>query len=313
MNTEEFPVNSVKELCNVGLNSPEIEQKNVEKSEKSLEGLEEIVPKQESVLRDFFHESKTEAAKVVVKVEQGKNGLQCQLCDKVVQSHGHLKEHISSIHSINGMIKCTHCPRTFKYLWILKRHLVTHPEEKPMPCSICQTTFRNADDLKNHFKGHFVPKCYSCSDCDIKFQDKKKFKIHIQEVHTRNKSQAMKDNEKDPYTCAQCGKITWEFDFYQKHLATHSNKRPFKCTICSQSYKHSDSFKRHIGVHCKQKLFTCKVCSVYFAKKDLLVIHMKIHEKTIKCPYCDMAYSKKGYLEWHLETIHKGLPGSIAK
>lgn len=127
------------------------------------------------------------------------------------------------------------------------------------------------------------------------------------------KSQAGKDNEKDFYTCPQCGRFTWEFNFYQKHLSTHSNIYPFKCSICSQSFKHADSFQRHVGVHSKQKLFICKVCKAYFSKNDFLVAHMKTHEKTIKCPYCDMAYSKKGYLEWHLETIHKGLPGIIEK
>lgn len=172
---EEFPVNRANDDCAEGHNFPEIEQENTEKSEG--------VPKQESVLRDFFHE--TEPAKVAVDVEDRKKGTQCQLCKKVVQSRGQLKEHISSVHSINGRIKCTHCSRTFKYLWKVKRHVLTHSEEKLMPCSICQKIFRNADDLKNHLKEHFVPKCYSCSDCDAKFQDKKKFKIHIQEVHTR--------------------------------------------------------------------------------------------------------------------------------
>ena len=50
-----------------------------------------------------------------------------------------------------------------------------------------------------------------------------------------------------------------------------------------------------------------------YLKKHLLVVHeaesflLSVHEpkKALKCKYCDSGFSKKQYLNWHIESVHK--------
>ncbi|CAL4110525.1 unnamed protein product, partial [Meganyctiphanes norvegica] len=51
----------------------------------------------------------------------------------------------------------------------LKRHLKTHPEEKPYQCSLCNRTSSQNYTLKKHLKSHTGDKLYQCSHCDKTF------------------------------------------------------------------------------------------------------------------------------------------------
>ena len=62
-------------------------------------------------------------------------------------SQGSLKSLTSS-----KMHKCPYCPTEFTRQHRLKRHLLTHAQEKPYACETCQARFRRLHDLKRHVK-----------------------------------------------------------------------------------------------------------------------------------------------------------------
>eukprot|EP01084_Bolivina_argentea_P040777 75280_1 len=96
-------------------------------------------------------------------------------CTSVFNHKSKLERHIASTHSNDRPFKCNFdnkCTKTYKRKDHLKRHLLSHKNEKLYGCnySNCSLRFNQNYHLKRHIKCVHGPPQYNCKYCHQKFQ-----------------------------------------------------------------------------------------------------------------------------------------------
>ncbi|NXP83380.1 MAZ protein, partial [Ramphastos sulfuratus] len=66
---------------------------------------------------------------------------------------------------------CEACGKAFRDVYHLKRHQLSHSDEKPHQCPVCQQRFKRKDRMAYHLRGHqgALAKPYVCSHCAKSF------------------------------------------------------------------------------------------------------------------------------------------------
>ncbi|NWZ30081.1 MAZ protein, partial [Asarcornis scutulata] len=66
---------------------------------------------------------------------------------------------------------CEMCGKAFRDVYHLKRHKLSHSDEKPFQCPVCQQRFKRKDRMSYHVRCHegAVHKPYVCSHCGKSF------------------------------------------------------------------------------------------------------------------------------------------------
>ena len=74
---------------------------------------------------------------------------------------------------------CHICCKTFRDASTLKRHLLTHSDERPYKCTECDKAFRRKDHLQEHVIVHKLVRPFSCQTCGKSFSRKNGLKTHM--------------------------------------------------------------------------------------------------------------------------------------
>ncbi|XP_028414748.1 zinc finger protein 184-like [Dendronephthya gigantea] len=74
---------------------------------------------------------------------------------------------------------CHICFKTFRDASTLKRHLLTHSDERPYKCTECDKAFRRKDHLQEHVIVHKLIRPFSCQTCGKSFSRKNGLKTHM--------------------------------------------------------------------------------------------------------------------------------------
>ena len=74
---------------------------------------------------------------------------------------------------------CQICFKTFRDASTLKRHLLTHSDERPYKCSECDKAFRRKDHLQEHIIVHKLVRPFTCQTCGKSFSRKNGLKTHM--------------------------------------------------------------------------------------------------------------------------------------
>jgi KRAB domain-containing zinc finger protein len=74
---------------------------------------------------------------------------------------------------------CQLCFKTFRDASTLKRHLLTHSDERPYKCTECDKAFRRKDHLQEHVIVHKLVRPFSCQTCGKSFSRKNGLKTHM--------------------------------------------------------------------------------------------------------------------------------------
>ena len=92
---------------------------------------------------------------------------------------------------------CLECPKKFKRVSGLNRHMSTHTSKKLHTCTECNKKFSQSGDLKQHMVIHTGERPYTYTACSKRSQSGS-LKIHMR-IHSGEK----------PYSCQECSKASF--------------------------------------------------------------------------------------------------------
>ncbi|XP_068112227.1 histone-lysine N-methyltransferase PRDM9-like isoform X2 [Hyperolius riggenbachi] len=113
--------------------------------------------------------------------------------------------------------------------------------------------------------------------------------------------------EKEPFSCAECGKCFFFSSDLLKHYQEHQRIRPFFCTECGKSYTQKSHLVNHQRLHTGMNTFPCTECGRCFTLKSKLISHIRSHtgEKPFSCSVCGRCFAQKATLDNH-QNVHTG-------
>lgn len=202
-----------------------------------------------------------------------------------------------------GKFRCNMCEKIFKSPYHVRRHYLSHTQEKAFQCTMCEMRFNRSDHLKNHMTKHNPIKPYLCEFCDASYGRADHLKRH-REVHHLNDPNVASQIKGE--VCEYCNKSYSSKSYLQKHLLKHTQKC-WKCKLCSVVFETDEALKEHAKTHSKDKPFLCSECGLCFPRKNYLIIHMRRHngERPYKCQYCEKGFPRSTDLKAH-EKCHTG-------
>ncbi|XP_069680857.1 zinc finger protein OZF-like isoform X6 [Periplaneta americana] len=215
---------------------------------------------------------------------------QCDFCNKVLRSKGHLKKHVHT-HMNTKPFKCDVCGKGFTYKHYVKIHRRKHTGEKPFKCHVCGESFSVSQRLKYHLRIHTDEWPFRCEICGKGLPNLDSLSIHVGS-HTGEKH----------FKCSICGKALGSVGTLKKHMDAHAGKYYFICDVCGISLSSRHAFNNHVRRHNGERPFECDICGKSFSVLQGFKEHLRTHtgEKPFKCDTCGKAFTRKQYLKQHL-------------
>ncbi|XP_057321577.1 zinc finger protein 624-like [Microplitis mediator] len=174
---------------------------------------------------------------------------ECNICHNKFKRVDNLKNHLGThivkytarqsseippkelprIHTAKDPITCDICKKTFGALFLLRRHMISHSEERPYECNICHNKFKRVDYLRTHLGTH-IDKYTTRQSCEVPSRE-------FPRIHTA----------KDLITCHICKKTFGQRFRLKRHMISHSEERPHECNICQKKFKRAGDLTSHLG------------------------------------------------------------------
>ncbi|XP_034043650.1 uncharacterized protein LOC117525830 [Thalassophryne amazonica] len=275
-----------------------------------------------STLLELKAHKKTHAAK----------GLSCPVCNRHFKERTLLDSHIKSHYSLQSdsrCLTCTDCGKTFRRMYHLKKHILTHRRSAYgtcFECCHCPKNFSLPEELRKHIKTHVMESSGICPKCSQSFSSPEELQTHM-EVHekshvctTCSKSfkleYALKKHEEihkeGQFYCSLCNKQFMHCSNYKNHIISHQKKES-KCPHCDRIFLTLTAFKCHLQTHTEERPYKCPCCIETFEKKEDLDLHCLKHRKFKKarpysCTRCDYAFATLPDLTEHMNSHEGELP-----
>ena len=171
---------------------------------------------------------------------------------------------------------CDVCHKLFTFYAFLRRHSVTHTEEKEFICEICQRSFNRRDNLLKHQA----------------------------DLHS---------NVTSLFKCDVCGGVFKHKCDLTRHQERHKESYDFSCTSCDKKFKVLEDLKQHVKIHEADKKFMCEYpgCGKGFSKPWAYKKHFRVHtgEKPFKCSLCYRSFPQAYCLTRHVKNVHQSQTG----
>eukprot|EP01083_Nonionella_stella_P069735 186108_1 len=182
-------------------------------------------------------------------------------------------------------VQCGQCNKSFKTRFFLKRHSVSHSNNRPYSCNICAKKFKERRVLKSHvLRLHTATKHSECTECRKQFPTKYLLSEHIKAVHPVQLY----------FLCTECNKRFKTRATLNGHIVVHSNDRPFACDQCDKKFKRKFCLQSHLlHIHTVEKHFECAQCRKRFPTDAILSQHAKIvhtSQQDFECTECDKRF-----------------------
>ncbi|XP_028156442.1 zinc finger protein 43-like [Ostrinia furnacalis] len=191
----------------------------------------------------------------------------CETCGKSFLSQDRLRCH-SLRHGSRH--RCNFCSESFESQTQKTNHEAKiHNKVLTMKCSYCPETFASYYARKIHHKSahNVAMQEYKCPVCGKIFPIMSRMKIHVKQVHIREKN----------FACTMCELRFFSRTHLNKHMIKHVGERIHQCEVCLKSYARKQTLRHHMTIHSKEKKFTCSFCSQEFSQNHSLGRHMRVH------------------------------------
>ncbi|CAC5413538.1 KRAB [Mytilus coruscus] len=279
-----------------------------------------------------------------LKKHVNQNSNLCQFCGAGFKSRGQLKHHMKEkfgdeIHTkIIECHDCQVCGKNFLTGKNLRRHMVSHTDERNYECTVCGQKFKQGAHLKGHMGIHereekkkktelLIPKIITCEKCRSEFKTQQEFIDHLKETAYDLVHSKPKDN-----TCEICVNSPRSNYKWYTHQLTHTDGRPYFCGICDSEFRTLEKYRDHMCFHLKFDIteqtdlstlcndneikYVCKGCPTQFLTRQALQCHIldsgndnvhSIPEFTtlcFPCTICKAIFESKDDLVSH-KRIHE--------
>ncbi|KAL6489401.1 hypothetical protein MHYP_G00031420 [Metynnis hypsauchen] len=238
----------------------------------------------------------------------GQNKLSCSRCGMTFQSPLAHKVHVQGNTCTPSFkpIRCPVCVRWFSCVDGLKRHLVSHSQQKVLTCQICEHKCSSHEDLEEHKRQVHGTKeatesptiqsahvsqsnpsdAFQCQICHRSYSKLQSLKDHLRKVH---RPQGLKPGE------PKAGGLQSLVGTVQQ-----GQSKQFQCHICSRTYPDIKSLKNH-----KRRVHRILGSGIQPSKGTL----QQSHSNPFQCHICSRSYPDLRSLRNHRRRVHRILGG----
>ncbi|CAL1281554.1 unnamed protein product [Larinioides sclopetarius] len=170
----------------------------------------------------------------------------------------------------NLRYKCQYCFYATNRPSHLKRHYLTHTQERPFACTVCGKSFNQKVSLQEHSRIHTGEKPFQCDVCFVRFTQRSSLKNH-KRLHMKNDTTGISDLE-------YLGNSDGTSDVSFASLKSYNKSDViYRCDVCSYSSRLLGNLKRHYLIHTGQRPYVCSFCGKAFNQKVTLTSHKRLH------------------------------------
>lgn len=206
--------------------------------------------------------------------------------EAIIEKTEQKPEHVEKI----DFYECYQCKKQYKFLSMLKRHLLEHDKDKNK-------------NLNYNSKVYQQPGQYKCTVCRRIY----KYEYTLKRHSYTHLSEECRNKNKKKYECSVCLSVLTSSGALKRHSILHSETR-FNCKSCDAKFQNNIELNAHKQLHHTTDLpFLCGQCGRLFRRRWQFEDHMLAHsgEKPYKCDYCEKSFGRRRLLYKH-EQRHLG-------
>ena len=181
-----------------------------------------------------------ESLKAHQKVICGIKWSSCEICGLKLKEKN-LSNHMARHNLPERSVKCTECNRMYFTEQDMKKHVEMHKRNRKLTdyvCTICGWTTKShgGHTLKRHMVTHTDERPFKCDQCDMRFKSTDTMMSHKTAVHVAERN----------HKCSYCQKEFKKGFALKRHLDIHVGNFSAHCKICDKSFVQKDNYKLHM-------------------------------------------------------------------